>query len=75
MTLGALAPGVAGGAARAFSRARSISALALGTSVGALALKLVGLVEQKNFGFVSLMLPIWLGATLALSLQLGSRNR
>jgi hypothetical protein len=75
VALAALAPGVARGTPRALSRARGVAAFALGTSIAVALLWSSGLTEQKNLGFIALMLPIWLGAFLALSLQLGSRNR
>jgi hypothetical protein len=48
-------------------------ALALGTSILALALAALPWFGQKNLGFVGLMLPIWLGTTVGLSLL--SRGR
>jgi hypothetical protein len=75
LALVALAPGVARGAAGALSRARAVAALALATSIAALSLKAFRWTEQQNLEFIALMVPIWLGATVASSLALREARR
>ncbi len=58
--------GIGKGRPRALRRARDLSALSLVTS--ALVLAAQPFLTQKNLGFVCFFLPLWLGATLGLTL-------